>query len=184
MKRSTVILLLIFLALVGLLVYLDQREPAGEEAATATAEPVEFLFSESDGVPSSIDIQNKDGEQVVIVRNEAGLWVLEQPIEAEADQASAQAAASQLTSLRVLSMVEVAPADVGLVQPSYTLTVKLTGNTQKTVRIGDPTPTGSGYYARVGEENKVFVLSKVGLDALFELLDSPPFSKATETVTP
>ena len=186
MKRSTVILLVIFLALVGLMLYLNQKEPAPseEEIETATTEPVEFLFSESDGLPASIDIQDRDGNRVVIARNEDGLWVLEMPIEADADQGSAQAAASQLTSLRILSTVEVAPVDVGLEQPSYTLSVKLTGGTQKTVRIGDLTPTGSGYYANVGEDEKVLILSKVGLDALITLLDSPPYLEEISTETP
>lgn len=186
MKRSTVILLVIFLALVGLMVYLNRKEPepAVAETETVITEPVEFLFSESDGLPASIDLQDKDGNRVVIARNEDGLWVLEMPTQAEADQGSAQAAASQLTSLRILSTVEVAPDDVGLGQPSYTLFVKLTGSTQKTVRIGDLTPTGNGYYAHVGEDDNVLILSKTGLDALFTLLDSPPYLEGLATETP
>ena len=182
MKRSTAILLVVFLALVVLMVYLNQREPAEDESATATAEPVEFLFSESDGIPTSIDVKdNITGNQVAIARNENGLWVLEKPIEAEADQASAQAASSQVTSLRILSRLEAAPADVGLEQPSYTLTEKLTANTQKTVSVGDLTPTESGYYARVGESNEILILSKSGVDALTTLLDAPPYLNNTAT---
>ena len=184
MKRSTVFVLVIFLALVGLMVYLNQKEPAEEETVTETAEPVNFLFSENEGLPTSIDIQSKDGDQVVIARNEAGIWVLEKPTEAEADQGSAQAAASQLTSLRILSTVEVAPADVGLVQPTYILSVKSSGNTQKSVRIGNPTPTGSGYYTLVDESSEVLILSKDGIDALLTLLITPPYLDAASTSTP
>lgn len=184
MKRSTVIVLVVFLALVGLVVYLNQREPAAEETDVPTPEPARFLFSEIDGLPTSIDIQDSDGNQVVIARNDEGAWVLEKPIEAEADQASAQAAASQLTALRILSTVEVAPADVGLTQPSHVLTVKLSANTQKNVRIGDLTPTESGYYAQSDESDEVLILSKSGVDALFTLLDSPPVAIKTETETP
>jgi len=184
MKRSTVIVLVIFLALVGLVVYLNQKEPAAEESDLPTAEPSRFLFSDSDGLPTSIDIQDKDGNQVIIARNDAGVWVLEKPIEAEADQASSQAAASQLTSLRILSTVEVAPADVGLVQPSHLLTVKSSADTQKTVRIGDLTPTESGYYAQLDGSGEILILSKSGVDALFTLLDSPPYAIETATATP
>jgi len=184
MKRSTVIALIIFMALAGLLIYLKQREPAAEETDVPTSEPARFLFSDSDGVPTSIDIQDKQGKQVVIARNETGAWVLEKPIEAEADQASAQAAASQVTALRILSTVEVAPADVGLVQPSHVLTVISSANTQKAVRIGDLTPTESGYYAQSDESEEILILSKSGVDALFTLLDSPPYAIETETATP
>lgn len=184
MKRSTVIVLVIFLALVGLLLYLNQEEPAAEELAATPAAPIEFLFDESDGLPTSIDIKSEIGEQVVIARNEAGAWVLKQPIETEADQASAEAAASQLTSLRIESRPEVAPEAAGLVQPSYILTVEMTSGTKKTVRIGDLTPTGIGYYARINGSGETLIINQTGLDALFTLLESPPYVEPTATNVP
>jgi hypothetical protein len=183
MKRSTVIVLIIFLALVGLVLYLNQREPKAEEANATPTATVEFLFSENDGLPTRIDIRNKAGEQVAIARNEAGVWVLEQPIKSDADQASAEAAASQVTSLRIVSKPEVDPEAAGLVQPSYTLTVEMTSGTKKSVRIGDLTPTGSGYYARIDDSNKTLIISQTGLDALLTLLKSPPYLEPTPTPT-
>jgi hypothetical protein len=185
MKRSTWIVLVIFLAMVGLMYYLSQNEPAEDEEAEATpVAPVEFLFTDIDGLPTSIDIQSATGEQVSISRNDTGVWVLKQPIEAEADQGSAEAAASQLTSLRIVSRPEVAPADAGLDPPSYIMTVELTGGTVKTVRIGDITPTESGYYTSVEEDNgDVLIVSKTGLDALLTLVTSPPFAP-TQTPSP
>ena len=184
MKRSTLVVLVIFLALVGLILYLNQKEPGTAEAETATpATPVEFLFSDSDGLPTSIDITGKAGEQqTVLVRNEAGVWVLTKPVESEADQASAEEAASQVTSLRIEARPEVAPDAVGLVQPAYTLTVETTSGTKKIVRIGDLSPTGIGYYASVDGSDKTLIISRTGLDALITLLDSPPISvPATST---
>ena len=177
MKRSTWVLLVIFLALVGLFFYLNQREePTSEDGELIpTTAPVEYLITESDGVPTSIDIQSDAGEHVNISRNEAGEWVLNQPIEAEANQGSAEAAASQLSSLRIVSKPEVALADAGLVQPSYIMTVELTGGITKTVRIGDLTPTESGYYSSVDESEEVLILSKTGLDSLLTLVTAPPF---------
>ena len=185
MKRSTTVVLVIFLALVGLLFYLNQREHAAARTRQITPPaPVEFLFTESDGIPTSINIESKAGEQVVIARNEAGGWVLKQPIETEADQASAEAAASQLTSLRIESRLEVAPEAAGLVQPSYTLTVEMSGGTKKSVRIGDLTPTEIGYYARINGSDETLIINRTGLDALLALLESPPFIDETVTNTP
>lgn len=184
MKRSTWIVLVIFLALVGLMIYLNQKRPATTDETTATpVAAVEYLINETEGLPSGIDIKSDTGDEVSIERNEAGNWVLKQPIEAEADQASAEAAASQLTALRIVSRPEVAPADAGLVQPSYTITVKLTGGTVKKVRIGDLTPTESGYYTSVDDSNEVIIVSKTGLDPLLTLVTSPPVAKAP-TPTP
>ena len=181
MKRSTWIVLIIFLALVGLLVYLNQKEPVSTEEEIPTVEPVEYLLTAADGLPTSIDIKSEAGEQVTLARNEAGEWVLKQPIETEANQGSVEAAVTQLTSLRIVSRPEVAPADAGLVQPSYTVTVELTSGTMITVRIGDLTPTQSGYYTNVDESTDVLIVRKTGLDALLTLVASPPY---TNTPTP
>jgi len=176
MKRPTWIMLVIFLGLAGLWMYLDRREPVVEDMAATPIAPVKYLITAVDGVPTSIGIKSKTGEHVVIVRNEAGEWVLKQPIETEANQGSAEAAASQLNSLRILSRPEVAPADAGLVQPSYVITFELTGGTAKNVRIGDLTPTESGYYAIVNEGDEVLILDKTGLDSLLMLITSPPYA--------
>ena len=184
MKRSTWIVVVIFLALAGILFYLNQREPAEEAVEFTPPAPIEFLFSDSDGTPTSIDIKNGNSEQVVIVRNEAGVWVLEKQIETEAGQASAEAAATQLTSLRIESRPEVAPEAASLVHPSYILTVETTSGTKKTVRIGDLVPTGIGYYAHINGGDETIIINQTGLDALLTLLESPPYVEPTATNIP
>ena len=184
MKRSTSIVLVVFLALVGLMFYLKQKGTAADMVDATPSATVEFLFTENDGLPSSIDIKSNTGKQVTIARNDAGVWVLKQPIEADADQASAEAAASQVTSLRIESRLNVAPDAAGLVDPSYELTVKMTSGMVKTVRIGDLTPTGIGYYTRIEGSDETLIVSKTGLDALIKLLDSPPYVEPTATSTP
>ncbi len=184
MKRSTSIVLVVFLVLVGLMLYLNQKEPGTEEAAITPAVPIEFLFSDSDGLPTSIDIKSKTGEQTVLARNEAGVWVLKKPIETEADQASAEAAASQITSLRIESRLDVAPEAAGLVQAPYMLTVETTSGTTMTVRIGDLAPTGVGYYALISGSDETLIISRTGLDALLTLLESPPYINEPATNTP
>jgi hypothetical protein len=167
-----------------LLFYLNQNEPAEEESEIATTEPVEYLFSDNDGLPTSIDIKSDAGDQVVISRNEAGVWVLEQPIETEADQSSAEAAASQLATLRIEAMPEVDPEEAGLNQPSYSLTVDLTNGAEKSVRIGDLTPTEIGYYASVDDSDEVLIINRTGLEALLMLLENPPIAESTPTNIP
>lgn len=184
MKRSTLVVAVIFLALAGLTFYLNKTKPATDTTNVTPSPAAEFLLSESDGLPSSIDIKDNTDKQVVLARNEAGVWVLKQPIATEADQASAEEAASQVKALRIVSKLELDPADVGLTQPSYTLIVETTSGTKKTVRIGDLTPTGSGYYANIDGSNQTLVIGKTGLDALLTLLDSPPYATPTATNTP
>ena len=177
MKRSTTIILIIFVALAGLMAYLKQKDDgtAIDDVETTPTAPVEFLLTNTDGVPSTIDIQSNTGEQVTIARNERGVWVLKQPIETGANQGSAEAAATQIKSLRIVSHPEVATDVVGLNPPSYTLTVELSSGSEKIVRIGDITPTGSGYYANIEGSEEVLILSKDGVDSLVIMLESPPY---------
>lgn len=181
MKRTTWVVLVIFLGLVALLLFLNQRETPAEEAPVTPTEAVEYLISPTDGLPSGIRIEAKTGEQVSIERNDAGEWVLKQPVATEANQGSAEAAASQLSALRVLSHPQVAPDDAGLVDPTYVMTVKLTGGTEEVVRIGDLTPTTIGYYTNINGSDEVLIVDKTGLDALLTMVTSPPY---VETPTP
>lgn len=183
MRRSTWILLVIFLALVGLLFYLNQRESPVNEMESTPADTVEYLFRATDGLPTSIAIEARSGEQVAIERNDAGEWVLKQPIETDANQGSAEAAASQLSALRILSRPQVAPAEVGLVEPSYIITVNLTGGTMEKVRIGDLTPTSSGYYTNINGSDEILIVDKTGIDSLLTLVTSPPYVELP-TLTP
>jgi len=181
MKRSTWIVLGLFLLLASLTIYLNQKEPATEETEITPSATAEFLLSDSDGLPTRISIESDTGEQVVIARKETGEWAVKQPLEAEADQGAAEAAATQLKALRVISHPEVDPDIVGLNRPSYTMIVKLTSGSEKTVRIGELAPTGSGYYANTNNSEEVLILSQNGLDSLLNLLESPPYES---TATP
>ena len=189
MKRPTWILLLILVALIGLLVFLNRQRNLTTVAESTPVQPVEFLLTDTDGLPAKISIRSNQGEAVMIVRSASGSWMVAEPFEAEADQGSAEAAASQLTSLRVLSKPEVPPDAVGLRPAAYTLALRFTSSTEKTVRIGDLTPTNTGYYASVDGKPGVVILDKAGVEALLILLQSPPYlftptPLATASMTP
>ena len=176
MKRSTLFISVVFIILVGLLFYLDQRKPAAVDLDVApSAQPDKVLFSESKGVPTNINIRSNAGDKVGIERSEAGDWVLYQPIEAEANQGSAEAAASQVSSLRILSELEVASDVVGLKSPSYYITVKFSDESEIIIRIGDLTPTSSGYYANLVGTKSTIIINKSGIEALLNLLETPPY---------
>lgn len=181
MKRSTWILLIIFAAIVGLFFYLNRQGGASQDDVELEAEnsqPVEFLFTDESGVSLGINISDTDGNFVEIARNQDGVWMLKQPTESEANQGMAESAASQLTSLRILSRLDLALEYAGLVPPSYLVTVNFSSGEIFTVEIGDLTPTQSGYYARLSMGDEVLVISKSGVDSLLTLLSNPPYPDA------
>jgi len=177
MKRSTWILLIVFAALVGLFFYLDRKGNASQDDLELDSQSVDFLFTDNSGIPLGIEISDTEENKVEIARNEEGSWMLIQPTESDADQGMAEAAASQVTSLRILSTLDLAPEDAGLVPPSYLVTVNFSSGETSGFEVGDLTPTQSGYYVRLADSDNVQVISKPGLDSLLKLLSNPPYPK-------
>ncbi len=184
-RKSTWILLVIFAALVGLTIYLQKDKEATQElASTFPTASVKTLFSAEEGLPFRIRIESQTGEAVEVVRNADNVWVLKTPMEAAADQSLVEGAASQITSLRVLTEVQLAPEIVGLDHPAYILKISFTGGKEHEVEIGSLTPTESGYYVRV-DRGQTVIVAKSGIDSLIGLLTSPPYAETpTPTVTP
>lgn len=180
MRRSTVVYLLLFVVMAGAYYFLNSREKTADIALTLTPEEtVSYLFSSSDGVPTSIRVEAKTGEVVELVRNANKAWALKLPVEASAGQGASEAAASQITTIRITDRLpNISPKDVGLDAPDYKLIVKF-DKVERIAEIGVVTPTGNGYYARSG--NEIMVVSKSAIDAIIGLLTNPPYA---ETLTP
>lgn len=181
-RRSTVVYIVLLLVLAGAYYYLNNREqPADIELTLEPTSEVSYLFMAEEGTPISIRIESKAGQVVEVTRGEDNAWTLTQPDEATADQASAEAAASQITAMRILDTVpDVDPEIVGLETPEYVLTVTFTGEEERTVDVGVVTPSETGYYVR-DPEGTVVIVSRSAFDSLLGLLTNPPY---LETPTP
>jgi Domain of unknown function (DUF4340) len=184
MRRSTIVFLLLFVALAGLYYYLNNREEPADSTVTAEPGPeISYLFTSEQGSPTAIRIESKAGETVEVGRNAENVWTVILPIEAPADQGSAEAAASQVTTMRVLDRLpDILPDAVGLDVPEYKITVKFTSGVERIIEVGVITPTESGYYVR-GDGNEIVIVSKSAVDSLLGLLGNPPYA-ATETPPP
>lgn len=182
MRRSTVIYLLLFLLLAGAYYYLNNREqPADISLTLEPTEEVKYLFTAEDGMPTRIHIESKAGDIVEVARDADNAWTLTLPTEAKADQASAEAAASQVTTMQIVDTIpDVDPDIVGLTDPEYTMTVEFTSRVERKVDIGVITPSESGYYVR-DTNGDIVIVTRSSVDALLELLTNPPY---LETATP
>ena len=180
-RRPTVVYIILLLVLAGVYVYLNNREqPAEPEVTLEPTSQVSYLFIE-EGNPTLIRIESKSGEVVEVARGQDNAWALTKPVVAKAEQGAAEAAASQITTMRILDQVpDVDPAIVGLQDPEYVLTVEFTSGGERTAEIGVITPSESGYYVRDAEEN-IVIISRSAVDALLGLLTNPPY---LETPTP
>ena len=180
-RRSTVVYIVLLLVLAGAYYYLNNREqPADIELTLEPTSEVSYLFTAEEGTPTSIRIESKAGDTVEVARGEDSAWTITQPNEARADQASAEAAASQVTTMRIIDKVpDVDPGIVGLEDPEYVLTIKFTSGGERMVDVGVITPSESGYYVRDGEA--IVIVSRSAIDSLLGLLTDPPY---LETATP
>ena len=183
-RRSTVVSIVLLLVLAGAYAYLNNREQPADPESTAepgTEVAQAYLFAAEDGTPTSIRIESKTGDTVEVARGADNAWELTQPVEAPADQAAAEAAATQITTIRILDNVpDIDPKIVGLETPEAVLTVKFTNGGERTADIGVITPTESGYYVR-SPEGKVVIVSRSAIDSLLGILIAPPY---LETPTP
>ena len=185
-QAGTWISIFMLAALIGLAMYLNrQKETKTAEEATPTLEKA-FIFTAADGVVSSIEVKPAEGETVKIARNAENAWAVVLPIEAEADQGLAEAAASQLTALPISSQIEdgKSPDIFGLESPTYVITVEFKNGKTRTLEVGDDTPSGNGYYLRV-DKDKILVTDLSGIDALLQLESFPPYlNTPTPTALP
>jgi hypothetical protein len=172
-RRGTWIAIAVLLALVGLSYFLRDRQSKTAEAATPT-QGLSPLFDAILGEPSRIRIESAAGQATELARNADGAWVLDAPEEVEADQAAAQAAATQIGALRILSTVDLAPEIIGLDAPAYTLILSFNDGSAHSLRIGSITPITDGYYAQL-DDGPYLVVDKYGLDELIGLLGAPPY---------
>ncbi len=193
MRRSTTLLyLLLSLVAVGAYYLINNRAESADIAITLEPEDiVSYLFSAEDGVPTGIRIESKAGEVVEVARGEDSAWALIQPLEASADQAAVEAAASQLTTLRIQDTIpDIALDLIGLESPEYTLVVQFKGGLERKAEIGVITPTESGYYV-LSPNGNVVIVSNFAVDVILGLLTNPPYLEtpipsptATETSLP
>jgi Domain of unknown function (DUF4340) len=188
-RRSTWILLIIFIALAGA-VYFFQRYQTQktDNAATATpsATPVK-VYNQSGAQVEDIKISDSSGKALELYKDQASSkWaVANVPVE-KADSFQIESVSAQLFDLQAQeTLTQTPPLDsVGLITPTYTITMTTTGGSQTITSVGSQTPTGSGYYIRVNA-GQVIIVDKLILDDILHLLSNPPLlATPTPEVTP
>lgn len=174
-RRSTLVVLIILAALIAFAFYLrNQKGQQGAAATPTTSSTSRPLFAASEGSVTEIRVLDSAGISVDLARDQSGKWVLKAPKAADADQAAAEAAATQVTALHVLSTPQLTLDIAGLSQPAYIMTFTFsTGKTHK-LAVGAETPIQDGYYTSL-DSGPIQIVDLQGLDALIKLLTQPPY---------
>lgn len=183
-RTGTWITLIILVLVVAGAYFINKNAEATATADITPTTEEKFVFDATKLV-TSIEVKPAEGQTAGIERKADNVWILTKPEETEADQGMAEAAAAQISSLKIMEEIENKDISIfGLDKPLYTITVKFEDGSSSTLEVGDSTPTNKGYYVRL-DKQKLMVVSLSGIDALTNLAMFPPYQYTpTPTFTP
>jgi hypothetical protein len=182
-RKSTFILLLVFLILAGLAFAL--RPGLFKKSiieSTPTTQP-----SLLDGFPvenlTSLQVSEKGLITFEISRQTDGKWAITQPEGIQGDSGKIEQLLSSLYDLSPTSLVSAnTPLEpLGISPDSLKITLANISGKQLILKPGGLTPTGSGYFIQVNS-NPAVVISKYGYEGFVSMLQ--PESLLSETPTP
>lgn len=158
--RGLTISAVLLLALVGGL-YWSNHKKAQEASKPSTDTPPKILsLNEADII--KVDLKKKTGEEVVLAKNASGKWEMTAPKALPVDQDAVSSMMTTLTSLDSDRLVDSSSnnlSEFGLNQPALTVTITEKNGKTRQLLIGDDTPTGSGAYAKLENDPRIFTLA-------------------------
>jgi hypothetical protein len=165
-KPTGLLIAVVLFAALGGIVWWSNKNQA---SASKTTDTNTKLLSIPDDQFQEIRVKKLTGE-VIDLRRENGKWQMTEPKPLPADQDSVSSVVSSLSSLNADKVIEDKSADLkpyGLNDPTLDVQVKRKDGKTDEVLIGDDTPTGSGAYAKLPNDARVFTIGsfvKSGLD--------------------
>ena len=170
--RSLLILLVLALGLGAYIYFVEmERDPAGTEA-------LEKVFAvDASSAINWIQVQAAEGETTLEKSGDG--WRIVAPVTAAADEPAASAIADALASIDIVSVLDENPtnlAQYGLDPAQASVAFRTEGDaTERRLKIGNRTPTGSDIYAQVEGEPRLLLVAAYREDTLnrttFELRD-------------
>lgn len=153
------------LAVLGGLTWWSNRKQAAASKTTDTTNKV--LAIPADQVQ---EVRIRNAQQTLDLKHDSGKWQIVQPAPLPADQDSVSSLVGTFSTLNADTVVEAKAADLapyGLNNPGLDVQiVKKDGKTDELL-VGDETPTGSGNYAKLANDGRVFTIGtyiKTSLD--------------------
>ncbi|MFM8321201.1 MAG: DUF4340 domain-containing protein [Chloroflexota bacterium] len=183
-RKSTWIVLALFLLLAGGAYLYSRSQQPGVEATPAASEDLGYLLDLPSPL-SAVRIEQVGGRMIELERDGHGQWQIRFPAGLQADPQSAESTLAQLATVQVISRLENAPdlAAMGLDQPAYRLLLTGQDGKQTVANVGKLTPTGSGYYVLVSGRGAV-VANRYVLDSVLGLAENPPLLPTPEPALP
>jgi hypothetical protein len=157
--RGLLVAVVLLAALGGAAYWSTKKEKADANKPPADAPP-KILNIPSDQF-KEIDLKKKSGESTGVVKIE-GKWQIMHPKPLPADQDSVGSLVSSLSSLTSDRLVEDKAGDLsqyGLNTPTEEVKITQKDGKGATLLLGDDTPTGSGVFARLDNDPRIFIVA-------------------------
>lgn len=185
-RRSTAIVLVVFIILVFVAWYAQQQGSLDSLDEEVTPTPVTNLFDITLETLLKVEIEDINDGRLIMEKDSQGIWSFIEPTGYEIDQNEAKSIADNILGLNVLSTLEKSPSlDIlGLDEPSFRIVLTSDVGEEQVAIIGNLTPTSSGYYmSRMGQIP--VVVSKYSLEAILDRIGDPPiYVTPTPSLTP
>jgi hypothetical protein len=182
-RRGTLIVLAIFVILVGATWYLEWS-PAGKARVRGTPTSTSYpdILSLGTGDLMKIELKTSTGT-FGIKRNLNDTWSFADDQNTPADQGKIEQLIATLTGLQAKATLDTKTLDAfGLVSANQILTIQ-TSSGVIVMKIGNITPTSSGYYIQVDDKSPV-VVDQYSIKQIIDTLNIQGLSAATATPLP
>jgi hypothetical protein len=158
--RGLLIATLVFAGLAGFLYWSDHHKPSAE-AAKPDADAAPSILKLDQNSITQLELKKKDEPPILLMKGVSD-WKIAEPKPLAADQSAVTSLLSTISSLDSERLVEDKNSNLqryGLASPTLELAVTGKDKTQRLL-IGDETPAGSGVYAALAGDPRVFTIAE------------------------
>jgi hypothetical protein len=166
--RGLLIATVVFAGLAGVLYWSDHHKSSAQ-AAKPDADSAPSILKLDENSITRLELKKKDAPAIVLTKSGSD-WRIAEPKVFAADQTTVSSMLSTISSLDSERLVEDKSSNLeryGLASPAFELDVTDKDNKTERLLLGDDTPAGSGVYAALAGDPRVFTIAgfhKTGLD--------------------
>ena len=159
--RGLLVAVTLLAVLGGLVWWSNKTHKPGTDTKTADASGPKMLSIPEDQI-REIRLKKTGSENTVLKKGDDGKWQIAEPKPLRADQETVNSMVSTLASLSADKVVDEKAADLaayGLSTPAIDVAIVKKDGNAANLLIGDEVPTGSGTYAKVASDPRVFTIA-------------------------
>ena len=170
--RGLLIAALVFAGLAGFLYWSDHHKPSAE-AAKPDADTAPSILKLDENSITKLELKKKDAPPILLTKSGSD-WKITEPKPLPADQTTVTSLLSTISSLDSERLVEDKSSNLeryGLASPTFELTISAKDNNTQRLLLGDETPAGSGVYAALVGDPRVFTIAEYRKTSLDKTLN-------------